>query len=129
MSTYKYIYTYFCLYWQNVYLRSPTEIRIHNSTNFERAKLGFRLIVLFLLHFIHPLLGFCLRCWWDDESWRVNRCFNKCKQMSAFLAKDYGKISLSSEANPWTATTVSFPSTCTQMGHHWGWQMSCVWRD
>lgn len=38
--------------------------------------------------------------------------------MSAFLAKDYGEISLSSEANPWTAKTVYFPSTCTQMGRH-----------
>ena len=30
--------------------------------------------------------------------------------MSAFLAKNYGKISLSSEANPGAAKTVNFPS-------------------
>ena len=36
--------------------------------------------------------------------------------MSAFLAKNYGKISLSSEANPWAAKTVNFPP---QHAHRW----------
>ena len=36
--------------------------------------------------------------------------------MSAFLAKNYGKISLSSEANPGAAKTVNFPP---KHAHRW----------